>query len=158
MLPGCVFSFSLIVATSIWFPLSRLRRKVIRAKGNLSLQILEYSTPRPKFKTQILISNFVGAKFSRWHLGITSFWRQLRSSLGLEIPGDSSHGFLFAFTCWGLLCFSFCGELHEFWNGEMVKWWNESFPIGVLLCFSFLGELNAEWYYPFQPYSTVTSL
>ena len=99
-----------IVATSVWFPLRRLRRKVSRAKGNGYLQILEYSTLRPKLKNQIWISNFVGAKLSCWHLrinyfwrqlgsslelslwnlGITSFWRQLGSSLGMEIPGDSS--------------------------------------------------------------------
>ena len=42
-----------IVATSVFFPLLWLRRKVSRAKGNQSLQILEYSTPRPKLKTQI---------------------------------------------------------------------------------------------------------
>ena len=42
----------------------------------------------------------------------SSFWRQLRSSLGLEIPGDSSQVFLFAFPRWGLLCLSFREELH----------------------------------------------
>ena len=47
-------------------------------------------------------------------LRITSFWRQLGSSLGLEISRDSSGGLLFAFTCWGLLCFSFLGELHAY--------------------------------------------
>ena len=117
---------------SVCFPLFTLRRKVSRAKGNPYLDILEYSTLHPKFKTQICISNFVGAKFSRgnliinyfwrqlgsllgfsrWHLRLTSFWRQLGSSLGLEIPGDYSRGFLFAFPCWGLLFLYFSGELH----------------------------------------------
>ena len=122
-----------ILATSVCFTLCRIRRKVIYAKGNPSLQILEYSTPRQKFKTQIWISNFVGKRISRWHLGINSFWHQLGSSLeyfrwhlgiisfwrqlgyllGLEIPGDSSFlGFLFAFPCWVLICFSFRGELN----------------------------------------------
>ena len=134
MLTGRLFYFYLfkMVATSIWFTLRWLRRKLIRAKGNPSLEILEYSTPHPKLKTQTLISNFVGAKFSRWHLRINSFWRQLGSLLelscwhlgitffwcqlgsylGLEIPGDSSQGFLFAFPHWGLLCLSFRGGLH----------------------------------------------
>ena len=126
---------------------------------NPSLQILEYSTLRPKLKTQISISNFVGTKFFRWHLRIIFFWRQLRSSLefshsnliitsfwhqfgsylGLDIPGDSSQGFLFAFHRWGLLSFSFVGNCM---NGEMVKWRNKYFLVGVLLCFYFLGELH----------------
>ena len=42
-------------------------------RGNSFLRILVYSTLRPKFKTYILISNSVGAKISRWHLGINSF-------------------------------------------------------------------------------------
>ena len=106
------------------------RIKVSRAKGNPSLQILEYSTPRPKFQTQILISNFVGAKFSHWHIGITSFWRQLGSSLVLEITGDYSGGFLFDSPRWGLICFYFLGELHEWQNIETAK---QIFPVGVLL-------------------------
>ena len=48
----------------------------------------------------------------RWHLGISSFWRQLGSSLRLDIPGYSSRGQLFCFPLWGFLCFSFLGELH----------------------------------------------
>ena len=118
-----------IVVTSVCFPLFRIRRKVSRAKGNPSPEILEYSTLRPKFKTKIWMSNVFGAKcshwnfgmnyfwrqlgssldFSRWYLRVASFWSQLGSSLGLEITGDSSWGFLFAFPRWGLLCFSFCG-------------------------------------------------
>ena len=144
------------LATSVWFPLCWLRRKVSRAKGNPFLLILEYSSPRPKFQTQIWISNFVGAKFSRWYLRITSFWCQLRSSLGLDIPGDYSGVFLFAITFWGLIWFSFIGELHEWWNDEVTKWWNGetnpkrwngyfvffSFSHWGLLCFYFLGELH----------------
>ena len=121
MLPGRGLSFFLTAATSVCFPLCRLIRKVSRAKGNPSIQILEYSTLRPKLKTQIWISNFVGAKLSHYHPGVNSFWDQLGYSLVLEIPGDSSRGFLFDFPCWGLLCFSFSGELHECSNGEMVK-------------------------------------
>ena len=101
------------VTKSVCCPLCQLRKKVSYAKGNLFLQILEYSTRRPKFQTQILISNFVGAKFSRWHLGITSFLRQIGSSLGLDIPRDSFGGFLFDFPCWVLLCLYFLGELHQ---------------------------------------------
>ena len=52
-----------------------------RAKGNPSLEILEYSTPRPKCKPQFWILNFVGANISRCHLGINSFSRQLGSLL-----------------------------------------------------------------------------
>ena len=121
-----------IVAISVFFPLFRLRRKVSRAKGNPSLQILEYSTPRPKFKIQIWISNSVGEKFpfrhlrinsfwsqlgyllelSLWHLGITSLWRQLWSSLVLEIPRDSFLGIPLCFPPLGFTMFHFCGELH----------------------------------------------
>ena len=110
-----------IVATSVCFPLHRLRRKMSRAKGNLSRHILEYSTPCPKSQAQIWTSNIVGAKFYRWQLWITSLWRQLIFSLVLEIPRYSSGVFLFDFHCRGLLCFSFLGELYEWWNGEMVK-------------------------------------
>ena len=108
------------------------QKKMICSKGIPSLQILEYSTPRPEFKTQIWTSNFVGTKFFRcqlrinffWHqlrsslefshshLVITSFWRQFGSSLGLDIHGDSSRGFLLALPYWGLQCLSFRGELH----------------------------------------------
>ena len=89
---------------SVCSPLGRIRRKESCAKKNPSLQILEYSTPNPKCKTEILIPNFFCAKFSRWHLGITSFWRQLGFSLGLDIPEDPSLGFLFALPRWGLHC------------------------------------------------------
>ena len=85
----------------------------------MSLQIVEYCTQRPKFKTQILISNFVGAKFSCWHLGKTSFWRQLRSYLGLEITGDSSKGFLFVSPIGVYYASPFVGN---YMNGEMVEW------------------------------------
>ena len=114
----CEFEFK-IVATSLLFSLRWLRRKVSCAKVNPSLHILVYSTLRPKFKTQIWISNSFGAKFSRWHLGINSFWSQLRSllelsrwhlgitsfwhqlisSLVLEIPGDSLSGIPLCFLC-----------------------------------------------------------
>ena len=137
-----------IVANSFCFTLVKIRRKLSRAKGNPSLQILEYSTPHQKFKTQIWISNFVGTKFSCWHLkvnlfwhqlgspleyfcwhlGIISFWRELGYLLGLDIPGDSSRGFLFAFPCWFLLCLSFREELH--------------ISVMSLLCFYFCGELH----------------
>ena len=110
-----------IVATFVCFPLCPHRRKVRCAKGNQSLQIMEYSTPRSKFQTNIWISNFVEAKCFCWNLGINSYCHQLRSTLGLDIPEDSSGGFLFAFTCWGLLWFFFIGELHEWWNIEMAK-------------------------------------
>ena len=116
----CEFGFK-IVATSVFFLLCRLRRKVSRTKGNPYLQILEYSTLRLKLKTQILISKSVGAKFSLWHLGINSFWcqlgsllkfsfwhlqitafsRQLGSSLGLEIHVDFFLGIPLCF-CWHL--------------------------------------------------------
>ena len=116
--PSHEFEFK-IVATSAFFPIGWLRRKVSRAKGNPSIQILEYSTSHPKLKTKIWISNTVGAKFScwhpginsfccqlgyslelsRWHLGINSFWHQLGSSLGLEIPGDSFLGIPLCFRC-----------------------------------------------------------
>ena len=94
-------------------------------KGISFLHILVYSTSRPKFKTHIWISNSVGAKIFRWHLGInsfcansdlrrnctlssnypagtsefTSFWRQLGSPLGMKIPGDSFSGIPICF-CW----------------------------------------------------------
>ena len=112
--PGVWQRFFKIIATSVCFTLCRIRRKMSRAKGNPSLQILEYSTPRPKSQTQIWIWNVVGAKFSRWHLGINYFWSQLGSSMGLEITGYYYGGFLFDLPCWGLLCFSFLGELHQF--------------------------------------------
>ena len=111
-----------ILARSVCFPLRSFLIKAIRAKGNLSPHILEYSTLRSKFKNQIWILNFVGAKLSCWHLRITSFWRQLGSSLGLDIPRYSSGGFLIVFFLWGLLRFSFLGELYERWNCEMVEW------------------------------------
>ena len=38
-------------------------------------------------------------ELSRWHLGINSFWHQLGSSLGLEIPGDSFLGIPLCFRC-----------------------------------------------------------
>ena len=72
------------------------------------------------FKPNIWISNFVGTKFSCWHLGISSFWLQLGSYLGLEIPRDSSERFLFGFTCRGLLDFSVIGELHV--KGDSKPW------------------------------------
>ena len=134
----CGFEFK-IVATSVFFPLRRLRIKVSHANGNYSLQILEYSNPRPKFKTQILISKSVGAKLSRWHLRINSFWHQLRSllelsrwhlritsfwrqlgySLGLEIPGHSFSGIPLFFR-WHL-------EINYFWRSlgyllELYLW------------------------------------
>ena len=97
-------------------------------------QILEYCTPRPKFKTQIWISNSVVANFSRWHLGINSFWRQLRSlwelshwhlgiiyicrqlrsPLGFAIPGDSFLGIL---PCFPLLGFTL-----------IIRSWGTTFP------------------------------
>ena len=119
-----------IIATCVLFPIFQLRRNVSHANGNPSLQILEYSTPRSKFQTQIWISNSVGAKFTRWHLGINYFWRQLvsllelylwhlglasfrqqpGSSLGLEIPGDSFLG-ISLFFCWHLIINSFWRQL-----------------------------------------------
>ena len=108
-----LYSLFFIVAKYVCFPLCRIRRKVSSAKGNPFLQILEYSTLCPKFQTQILISNFVGPEFSCLHLRITYFGLQLGSSLGLDIPGDSSGGLLFDFPCWGLLLLSFLGELYR---------------------------------------------
>ena len=138
-----------IAATSGWFLLHWLRRKVSGAKGNPSLYILEYSTLRPKFKTQILISKSIGAKFSRWHLGInsfsrqlgsllelsrwhlgmTSFMRQLGSSLGLEIPLRFFSGIPLWFPPLGFtMILLSCGTTY--------------LPVGFLLCFPFPGELN----------------
>ena len=132
---------------SVFFPIRWLRRKVIRAKGNMSLRFLEYSTPRPKFKTQIRISNAVGAKFSCWHLGIhsfwrqlgyllglsfwhlgiTSFWRQLGSSLELEIPRDSFSGIPLCFPLLGFTMLPFHGEIC-------------SSPLGFYYASPFLGN------------------
>ena len=142
-----------IVATSGFFPLFRLIRKMIRAKRNLSLQILEYSTPCPKLKTQISISNSVGAKFSQWHLGINSFlvptqifvvivplapryyflMAPTRIFLGIGNPRYSFSGILLCFpwhlvityfwhqlrsslelSCWHLRINSFCCQLRYF--------------------------------------------
>ena len=56
------------------------------------------------------------------------------------VTGDSRRFF------WGIpLCFSlmvFTMLLLSWGTTWMVKWWNESFPIGVLLCFYFIGELH----------------
>ena len=122
---------------------------MICAKGNPFIQILEYSTQRPKFETQILISNFVGQKFSCWHLDINSFWcqlglslelscwnfginsvwRQLVSPLGFLIPGDSFLGIPHCFPPFGFnLIIPSCGTKY--------------FPVENLLYFSFIGELN----------------
>ena len=149
MLPGHVLYFLKSYQTSVFFPLRRLRRKVSRAKGNPFIKILEYSTPRPKSKTQIWISNSVGAKFSRWHLGINSFWRQMVSSLelscrhlginsvwrqlgsplGFAISGYSLSGIPPCFPSLGFtLIICSCGTTY--------------FPVGYLLEFSFLGELH----------------
>ena len=116
-----------IVSTSVSFPLFWIRIKVSHEKGNPSPQILEYSTPRPKFETQIWISNLVGAKFSHWHLRITSFWSQLVSSLVLEIPRYSSRGFLFDFPPLG-----FTMLLLSWGTTWMVKWLNGEMNISSL--------------------------
>ena len=129
MLSGRLFYFYLfkMVATSIWFTLRWLRRKLIRAKGNPSLEILEYSTPHPKLKTQTLISNFVGAKFSRWHLRINSFWRQLGSLLEL--------------SCWHLGITFFWCRLGSYLGLEIP---------GILLRDSFLlSPIEVYYAYPF---------
>ena len=133
----------------VLFPLGRLRRKVSRAKGGPFIQILEYCTLYLKFKTHPWISNYVSAKFSRWHLGINSFWRQLGSSLefsfwhlgiksvwhqlryplGFEIPGYSFSGIFLCFPPLGFtLLICSCGATY--------------FPVGYLLYYSFLGELH----------------
>ena len=135
-----------IVAKPVWFPIRRLRRKFSRAQGNLSLQILEYSTPRPKFKTQIWISNSVGANIFRWHLGINSSWRQLGSSLelslwnlgihsvwshlgyplGFAISGDS---FLEIPPCFPPLGFTL-----------IIRFWGTTYlPVGIYYTSPFLG-------------------
>ena len=111
-----------IITTSVCFPLRRLRRIVCRSNGNPSLQILEYSTPRPTFITKIRTSNFVGAKFSRWHLGINSFWRLLGSSL--EFPR------------WHLGITSFWSQLGSSLLGIGDYW---RFFSGIPLCFSMVG-------------------
>ena len=102
-----------IVATSICCPFCQLRRKVSRVKINTFIHILKYFNQRLKFQTQIWISNFIGAKFFRWHLGINSIWRRLGYSMRLDILIYSFGGLFFAFPCWGLLCFYFIGELHK---------------------------------------------
>ena len=94
---GIIYTAPKISKPNLNFKLRWLRRREGCEKGNPFLQILEYSTLRPKFQTQIWISNFVGTKFSCWHLRIISFWIQLGSSLGLEIPRYSSGRFLFDF-------------------------------------------------------------
>ena len=125
------------VATPVCFPLRRLIRKVSRTKGSPSLQILEYSITHPKIKTQIWISNFVGAKLSCWHLGILPFFANL------YLPWD----WIFQDILLGILfCFSllrFTMLLLSWGTTWMVKWWNEYFPVGGLLCFSFLGEIHS---------------
>ena len=121
----------------VLFPLGRLRRKVSRAKGDPFIQILEYCTLYLKFKTHPWISNYVSAKFSRWHLGINSFWRQLGSSLefsfwhlgiksvwhqlryplGFEIPGYSFSGIF--------LCFPHVGVYSAYlfvWSYIFPRW------------------------------------
>ena len=85
------------VSTYVCYPFCWLRRKVSTAKRKyIFLQILEPSTLRPNFQTRIWISNFVGAKFS-FGTSEFCFGRQLGSSLGLNIPQNSSEGFLFVF-------------------------------------------------------------
>ena len=118
---------------------------------------------RPKLKTQSLISNSVGAKFSHWHLGInyfwlqlgylsemsrchlriTSFWRQLGSSLGLKIPGDSFSGITLCFI-WHLGTNSFwrqLGSLLEFIAGT-----SELIPFGSN------SDLSWDWGFLEIPY------
>ena len=150
---------------SVFFPLCRLRRKVSRAKGNPSLKILVYYTLRLKFKTQIWISNSVGAKFSWWrlginsfwrqlgstlesscwHLGITSFWIQLGSPLGLEIPRDSFSRIPFCFL-WHLGINYFWRQLWsslEFsrWHLGINSFWRQlGYPLGFgITGYSFSG-------------------
>ena len=38
----------------------------------------------------------------------------------MEIPRDSFEGYLFVLPCWGLLDFSFLGELHQFSLGSKL--------------------------------------
>ena len=91
---------------------------------------------------------------SRWHLGLTSFWCQLGSSLGLEITGYSFSGILLCFR-WHLRINYFwlqLGSLLEFscWNLGNDSFWRQlgsplGFGIpgdsfsGIPLCFTQLG-------------------
>ena len=70
--------------------------------------------PAPKILNANLNFKLRWRKILPLALRITSFWRQLGSSLGFQIPVDSSGVFLFAFPCWGLLCLFFLGEIHIF--------------------------------------------
>ena len=147
----------------MFFPLCQLRRKMSRAKGNPFLQILLYSTPRPKFKAHsrwhLRINSFwrqLGStlKLSRWHLGISSFWCQLGSRLGLKIPGDSLSGINLCFF-WHLGINTFWRQLRsllEFypWHLGINSFWRQlGYPLGfgipgdsfleIPLCFLPLG-------------------
>ena len=57
--------------------------------------------------------------------------------MGLEIPEDSSGGFIFAFPRWVLLCFSFLGELHGAYLLGHVK------NTAVINCVGVCGGDNA---------------
>ena len=122
---------------SFFFALLWLRRKLSRAKGNPFIQILEYRTPRLKFKTQISISNSVGAKFpagtselipfgANWdlHWNCTAgtlefipFVGSLHLHLDLRFPEIPYQGFLLVSPRWGLLCLFVRVELHIFPSG-----------------------------------------
>ena len=66
-------------------------------------------------------------ELSCWHLGITSFWCQLGSSLGLEIPGYSFSGVPLCFPLLGFTVLTFCVELHIS-------------PLGFYYAYPFLGK------------------
>ena len=118
--------FAYITCVYIFFNLRNVRllstsldqKKSEPCKGksvSLGLGILY---PEPKISNPDLSFKFCWREILPLALGITSFWRQIGYSLGLEIPRDSSRGFIFAFPRWCLLCFSFLGELHLFYDDK----------------------------------------
>ena len=117
------------IETSFCFPLRRLRRNVRRSKEKSVSSDLGILYPAPEIWNPNL--NFKICWREILLLAPRNYFLclQLRSSLGLVIPRDSFWGSLFAFLLWGLLCFSFAGELHEWWNGEMVKWQKTILPL-----------------------------
>ena len=95
---------------------------MIRAKGNTSLQILVYSTPRPKLKTFVGVfplapRNYFLLAPTQILLGIGNFRRFLLGDSSLLSPV----GVYYASLLWG----------------------TKYFPVEVLICFAFLGELHA---------------
>ena len=134
---------------------SSAQKKSELCKGKYVSSDLGMLYPRPKFKTQISISNSVCAKLSLWHLRINSFWRQLETSLEfsswhlfniflcqlgyslyLEIHGDSFLGIP--------LCF--------FWHIGIDSFWRQlksllELPAGTLelIPFGAISDLPWAW-------------